>query len=415
MPKVTTATATLTLAALLLVAAVLTLVGVAARRRARRLEAGARLGQQALDSMPRAIFIVDGLRPGRPNMYVNAAYSALTGFDVNEALAAGFDALAVFADPDGVSALDATAEGSASKRVQVRRRDGTTIPAQLELRGLPRGGSGRYVVGLLEPIASGERATEGNAPRDTSPPSAQLGRDKDTFWSWLSHELRSPLNACVMWVDVVALSPQPDKLAKAVDAIKRNLARQARLIGDLSDAAKVSSGSLELRFEPLDLVALVQRELAAWDALAGAKQLRFQHRIELDAAPVVGDPARLIQTLNHVLESAIGSTASGGRVDLRVHAANGDCVVEVTDTGPALSPEDATHLAVPLWRASSTTRARAGVGLGLAVAHHLVGKHGGTLIATSADSGARFVLTVPLATSGGSTAAVAKMDRTSNL
>jgi signal transduction histidine kinase len=393
----------------------LALVGVAARRRARQIEAGSRLGQHALDAMPRAIFIVDSLRPGRPNRYVNAAYSALTGFAAEEAVAAGFDALAVFADLD-VSALDAAADASASKRVQVRRRDGTTVPMQLELRGLPRGSSGRQVIGLLEPIEDGENATatERSAQR-AAPPSAQPGRDKDTFWSWLSHELRSPLNACVMWVDVVALSPQPDKLAKAVDALKRNLARQARLIGDLGDAAKISSGSLELRSEPLDLVALVKRELAAWDALGAAKQLRFQHRIELDTAPVVGDAARLVQTLNHVLESAIASTASGGRVDLRMHAANGNCVVEVTDTGAGLSPEDAAHLAVPLWRASSTTRARAGVGLGLAVAHHLAGKHGGSLTATSADSGARFVLTVPLATSNGSTSAVAKMDRTSNL
>jgi signal transduction histidine kinase len=409
---VTTATATVIIAPLLLVAAaMLALAGAAARRRARQIEAGSRLGQHALDAMPRAIFIVDSLRPGRPNRYVNAAYSALTGFAAEEAVAAGFDALAVFAGLD-VAALDAAVDASVSKRVQVRRRDGTTVPMQLELRGLPRGSSGRQVVGLLEPIEDGEKAT---AAERSAPPRAQPGRDKDTFWSWLSHELRSPLNACVMWVDVVALSPQPDKLAKAVDAIKRNLARQARLIGDLGDAAKIASGSLDLRFEPLDLVALVKRELAAWDALGAAKQLRFQHRIEVDTAPVVGDPARLVQTLNHVLESAIASTPSGGRVDLRVHAANGNCVVEVTDTGAGLSPEDAAHLAVPLWRASSTTRARAGVGLGLAVAHHLAGKHGGSLTATSADSGARFVLTVPLATSNGSTSAVAKMDRTSNL
>ena len=408
----TTATATISVAALLLVAAaVLALAGIAARRRARQSAAGALLGQHALDAMPRAIFIVDGLRPGRPTVYVNGAYSALTGFDGKEAVAAGFDALAVFADPGEVSALDTPGDTSASKRVQVRRRDGTTIPAQLELRSLPRGSAGHYVVGLLEPLDDAEK---GAAARRAAP-SAQSGRDKETFWSWLSHELRSPLNACVMWIDVVALSPQPDKLAKAVDAIKRNLARQARLIGELSDAAKVSSGSLEVRFEPLDLVVLVKRELAAWDTLARAKELRFQHRIELDTAPVVGDPARLVQTLNHLLESAIASTGSGGRIDLALHAANGSCIVEVTDTGAGLSPEDAAHLALPLWRASSTTRARAGVGLGLAVAHHLIGKHGGTLTATSADSGARFVLSVPLATSDGSTAAVAKMDRTSNL
>jgi signal transduction histidine kinase len=408
----TAATATLTLAAVLFVAAAaLALVGVAARNRARETMAGPRLGQQALDAVPRAIFVVESLRPGLPHIYVNAAYSALTGFDRKEAVGAAFDALAVFADPAEVSALDAHADG-ASKRVQLRRRDGTTIPVQLELRALPRGNAGHYVVGLLEPVEDGENAAAAEPPvRRDAPP----GRDKDAFWSWLSHELRSPLNACVMWVDVVALSPQPDKLAKAVDAIRRNLARQARLVGDLSEAAKVSSGSLEVRFEPLDLVALVKGELPAWESLAGAKQLRFHHRIELDTAPVVGDAARLVQTLNHLLESAIASTGSGGRVDLRMYAANGNCVVEVLDTGAALSPEDAAHLAVPLWRASSTTRGRAGVGLGLAVAHHLIGKHGGTLTAASTEGGARFTLTMPLATNGGSSAAVAKMGRTSNL
>ena len=357
----------------------------------------AALAAQALDAVPRAIFIVDGLRPGRPNVYVNAAYSTLTGFDVREAVAADFDALAVFADPEEVAALDGDATAPVSKRVTVRRRDGTTVPAHLELRRIPHESNGRHVVALLE-VENGD-----------------TGRGTDTFWSWLSHELRSPLNACVMWVDVVALSPQPDKLAKAVEAIKRNLARQARLIGELNDTTKVSLGRLELNFEPLDLVALLKREVAAWEALASAKQLEIRHRIELDAAPIVGDPARLVQTLNHLLESAVGSTPAGGRVELRVYGANGNCVVEVTDTGAPLSPEDAAHLAVPLWRASSTARGRSGIGLGLAVAHHVVVKHGGSLTATSADSGARFDLTVPLAKGDAHTGAVAQTDRTSDL
>ena len=240
-------------------------------------------------------------------------------------------------------------------------------------------------------------------------------RDADTFLSWLSHELRSPLNACVMWLDVLALSPQPDKLAKAVDAIKRNLARQARLVNDLNDAAKISSGGLELHIEPLDLVALFQRELGAWHSLASGKQVELHHRIELDSAPVAGDPARLAQALNHLVESAVGSTPSSGRVDVRVHAANGNCVVEIADTGVGLSPEDAANLAVPLRRRPTTARTRAGIGLGIAVAHHVASKHGGSLTATSAASGACFVLTVPLAASGADTGAVAKMDRTSDL
>jgi signal transduction histidine kinase len=242
-------------------------------------------------------------------------------------------------------------------------------------------------------------------------PGATPKSDQQAFFSWLSHELRSPLNACVMWLDVLALSPQPDKLSKAVDALKRNLGRQARLISEISDAAKLASGDLTLHLEPLDVVALLRGELEAWRALAQGKQIEFQHSFELEAAPLTGDPARLTHALRQVVESAVGSTPSGGRVELSVRAANGDCTVEVTDTGDALSAEDAANLGVPLWRAPTSSRARAGLGLGLAVAHRVAAKHGGSLTAVAAASGARFVMTLPLA-SGGKTG-VAQADRTS--
>jgi len=230
--------------------------------------------------------------------------------------------------------------------------------------------------------------------RDTSSPL------NNAFLSWLNHELRSPLNACVMWLDVLALSPQPDKLAQAVETIKRNLARQARLVNDLNDAGKVSSGGLEMRLGPLDLVALLERNLSAWQVLAAARQIAFHHAFELDAAPVHGDPERLAQAANHLVESAIASTASGGRVSLRLSGTDGHCVVDVEDTGAALSAEDAANLGTPLWRAPTTLRARAGLGLGIAVAHHIAEKHGGSLAAASSTAGVRFTLTLPLAARG---------------
>ena len=357
-------------------------------------DARAGLVEQALDAVPQALFIADSLRPGRPNVHVNAAYCTLTGYDAGEALAAGFDALAIFADAAEVSALDVGhGDVSARKRVHVRRRDGTVFPATLELRSM-QCTAGRHVVGLLTSEAPAELAADDGA----------LKPDKDTFLSWLSHELRSPLNACVMWLDVLALSPQADKLPKAVDAIKRNLARQARIVSELNDAAKVSSGGLELRFEPLDIVALVKRELAAWQSLAVAKQLDFHPLIEIETAPVAGDAARLTQALNQLLESAVGSTPAGGRVDLLVHEASGNCIVEVADTGVALSPEDEANLAVPLWRSPTSPRTRSGIGLGLAVAHHVAARHGGSLTAASLASGARFTMTLPLARNGGAVA-----------
>ena len=370
------------------------------------------LAEQALDALPHALFIVDSLRPGRPNLLVNAAYSALIRYEPGEAVAPGFDALAIFVEPAEVAALD-TGEGqvAAAKQVRIRRQDGTTFPARLELRSVQRGDA-RYVVCLLSSVDSGER-TASPPPHEPSDAAANAPPkpNKEEFFSWLSHELRSPLNACVMWLDVLALSPQPDKLAKAVDAIKRNLARQARLVSEISDAAKVSSGRLALQFELVDVVTLVKHQLDTWQSLAGAKQIVFQPRLELAAAPLAGDPARLTHTLNQLVENAIASTPAGGRVELRVHAVNNSCVVEVVDTGVALTPEDAANLGVPLWRAPTAPRARSGLGLGLAVAHHVAAEHGGSLTALSVPSGARFVMTLPLI-AGGAKDSVAQADCT---
>jgi signal transduction histidine kinase len=368
------------------------------------------LAEQALDALPHALFVVDSLRRGRPNVLVNAAYSALTGYDVREAVARDFDALAIFVEAAEVAALDAGHGAvSASKEIRVRRRDGTLFPATLELRSVHRGDA-RYLVGRIGKLDSGERTTNRTpAARADAAETAAPMPGKEAFFSWLSHELRSPLNACVMWLDVLALSPQPDKLTKAVDAIKRNLARQARLVSEISDAAKVASGGLALHFEALDVVALVKLQIDTWQSLAESKRIDFQPRLEADAAPLAGDTARLTQALNYLVENAIASTPQGGRIEVRVRAPGGQCVVEVADTGVALTPDDIANLGIPLWRAPTAPRARSGLGLGLAVAHHIAAEHGGSLTAASAAAGAEFSMTLPLA--NGDPGSVAQTNR----
>ena len=394
------ATASIAAGGVLLIVALL----FAIDRRLRRVDDRLRLGERALEAVPHAVFVVDSLQPGRPNRYVNPAYSVLTGYGVAEAVSDGFDALTIFVDPAAVAALDGPLGAAAASRVDVRRRDGTTVAAELELRSVPRSDGGRYLVGLLQQRAATELQAAAPPPGAPIEPARTIaepaGRAKDAFLSALSHELRSPLNACVMWLDVLALAPQPDKLTKAVDAIKRNLARQTRLVNDLNDAAKISSGGLEVRPEPLDLVNWVNRNLDAWQLLAIGKQLSFHQTIEPSSAAINADPDRLLQALNHLIENAVSSTPAGGRIDLRVRRGPGVCIVEVQDTGMGLSAEDAANLFVPLWRAPASAKARPGIGLGLAVAHHLIAKHGGTLTAASDGAGARFTLTLPLAAAG---------------
>ena len=168
-----------------------------------------------------------------------------------EAVSDGFDALAIFVDPATVAALDRPLGAAATSASTCGAATEPRWPAKLELRSVPRSDGGRYVVGLLEGHAAGERTAD-RAPEPRPAVRATQSRPaaaKDAFLSSLNHELRSPLNACVMWLDVLALAPQPDKLTKAVEAIKRNLARQTRLVNDFNDAAKISSGGLEVRLE----------------------------------------------------------------------------------------------------------------------------------------------------------------------
>jgi signal transduction histidine kinase len=255
---------------------------------------------------------------------------------------------------------------------------------------------------MTDKLPAGDSSAVPQAQRrsDASPTPSGSAPPRDAFLSSLSHDLRSPLNACVMWLDVLALSPAPDKISQAVDAIKRNLARQTRLVNDLNDAAKISSDGLEVRLAPLDLVALLRSHLDAWQLLTIGKQVTFHHQIEPDSAWVDGDAARLLQTLNHLFDSALMSTPSSGRIDLRVRTEGNECIVELEDTGIGLSADDAANLGVPLWRAPASAKARAGLGLGLALAHHFARKHGGTLTAASGGTGGRFALTFPLLPKG---------------
>jgi signal transduction histidine kinase len=279
------------------------------------------------------------------------------------------------------------------------RDRGATEPG---LCSVARDGGRRYTLEMIEKLD--EQSPDPKAPPRTGTLAAAAdlaSRPTDAFLSSLSHDLRSPLNACVMWLDVLTLSPAPDKLTKAVDAIKRNLARQTRIVNDLSDAAKIASDSLAVRLEPLDLVALLRSHLDAWQLLAIGKQLALHHHIEPTIARIHADPERLLQALNHLLDSALSSTASGGRIDLHVRTERGTCILELSDSGIALSADDAANLGVPLWRAPASAKARAGLGLGLALAHHFVTKHGGTLVARSGGQGAHFTLSLPLLAGSG--------------
>lgn len=227
----------------------------------------------------------------------------------------------------------------------------------------------------------------------------QANRAKDQFIAALSHELRTPLNAILGWMYMLRKDtmPEADK-GRAAEAVVRNAGLLARLIEDLLDTSRISTGRLELTRGPVDLAAVV---LAAIESVLPASQ---QKGIEvvLDAPPVpppvMGDAQRLQQVVWNLLSNAIKFSPPDRVVRVRLAAHAGEAVLTVQDVGEGIDPAFLPKVFERFEQADATAaRAHGGLGLGLYIARSLTELHGGTLDAHSdgPGSGAVFTMRIP--------------------
>jgi CheY-like chemotaxis protein len=172
-----------------------------------------------------------------------------------------------------------------------------------------------------------------------------------------------------------------------------------QLIDDLLDVSRMSMGKMRLDVRQVDLPAVIEHALDAVRPAAAAKSLRLQPVLDPRAGPVVGDPDRLQQVVWNLLMNAVKFTPRNGRVQLYLQRVNSHVEIVVSDDGPGIPPEVLPFIFEPFRQGdSSSTRAHAGLGLGLALVRHLVDLHGGSVIARSdgAGTGATFVVKLPL-------------------
>jgi signal transduction histidine kinase len=226
-------------------------------------------------------------------------------------------------------------------------------------------------------------------------------RAKDEFLATLSHELRTPLTAMLGWVRMLQSgSLDAGTRERALQVIDRNTKLQAQLIDDLLDVSRIVTGKLSLELKAVDVGAVVEAALDAVTLGAQAKSVTLERRIDPAAGPAWGDAHRLQQVVWNLLSNAIKFTPSGGRVTVTVDREDPHVVVRVADTGHGIAPEFLPYIFDRFRQAdSTTTRAHGGLGLGLAIVHHLVTLHRGTVTAASdgPDRGATFTVRIPLA------------------
>jgi CheY-like chemotaxis protein/two-component sensor histidine kinase len=170
--------------------------------------------------------------------------------------------------------------------------------------------------------------------------------------------------------------------------IERQVAHMVRLVDDLLDVSRISRGKILLRKERVDLARLVQT--TADDQRASLEKSGLALRIEVPDRPVhtLGDPTRLAQAVDNLVQNAGKFTDRGGSVEVRLEVHGPVAVVRVTDTGIGMEPHVVPHIFEPFAQADrSLDRSRGGLGLGLALVKGLVELHGGRVEAESQGLG----------------------------
>jgi signal transduction histidine kinase len=221
---------------------------------------------------------------------------------------------------------------------------------------------------------------------------------KDQFLATVSHELRTPLNAILGWSDMLrsGIIPESRRVA-ASDAVYNNAQRQARLIDELLDMARIMTGKLRLQRALVEPREIVSGALETVQPAADAKRITIHTDLDPEIGPFYVDGARLQQVLWNLLSNAVKFTPEGGAVHVRVLRRGEVGEMIVADSGSGIPRDFLPAVFEPFRQADgSSTRLHDGLGLGLSIVKHVVDAHGGSVVVESAGEGLGAVFTVRL-------------------
>ncbi|MCA9570560.1 MAG: HAMP domain-containing histidine kinase [Myxococcales bacterium] len=242
--------------------------------------------------------------------------------------------------------------------------------------------------GQLQQEVVERRAAESDALR--------ASRAKSRFLANMSHELRTPLNAILGYTEMVRDEVEDrEELVQDLDRVRSSADHLLRLVSDVLDLSRIEAGELTLHLTVVDVSARL-RELRR---LLEPARARSGIGLLLDVPPglfVRTDPDRLAQIALNLLANALEFTPAG-EVCVSARHASGELVLEVSDTGIGIAPEDMARIFASFVQVDgSTTREHDGVGLGLALSRELAQRLGGDLTAHSVPGeGSTFTLVLP--------------------
>ncbi|HEY9851269.1 MAG TPA: response regulator [Leptolyngbyaceae cyanobacterium] len=360
--------------------------------------------------------------------YTNPRYQAITGINLPETLGDGWKNCIYPEDREEVlkkwhNYVQKGREYSQEFRIFVKSNLGdktevnssnpSLIPSEeriirwVHLRSSPMlSDLGKLIgyVGTMEDITERKQAEEARAAMLREQIARQqaeaANRMKDEFLATLSHELRTPLNSILGWARLLRTRSFNQETAdRALETIERNAKLQAQLIEDILDVSRIVRGKLRLNLCPVNLVSILQSAIDSVCHQAENKNIQIQTIVDPDVSLISGDPNRLQQVIWNLVSNAIKFTPEGGKIEVKLEQADPYVKIKVSDTGIGISKDFLPYVFDRFRQADGkTTRSYGGLGLGLAIVHHLVQLHGGIVQADSAGEGkgATFTVQLPL-------------------
>lgn len=225
-------------------------------------------------------------------------------------------------------------------------------------------------------------------------------RAKDLFLATLSHEMRTPLNAIVGWLDLLRRpGVTPADLHEGLDVIRRATKAQTQLIEDVLDVSRIVTGKLRLDIRPCTLSEAIHAGIDAVRPAADARDITLDIRLDTTDRPTWCDATRLQQVVWNLVSNAVKFTPKGGRIGVSLNHDHSSSQLQVTDTGNGIAADLLPYVFDRFRQAdSSTRRTYGGLGLGLSIAKHIVEQHGGTIAVASEGlgKGATFTVRLPV-------------------
>ena len=235
--------------------------------------------------------------------------------------------------------------------------------------------------------------------RDLRDAAQSAHRQLTQFLAVLAHELRNPL-APIRSAAALINGVPAEQLPAVQAVIERQVVHITRLVGDLTDVSRVSTGKLNLRPQALELLAAVDAAVETCRPSMDMRMQTFTVKLPAEAMLLHGDPVRLTQVLTNLLDNASKYTPVGGRIGLSVRVRDDQLELSVTDSGIGITAAALPEIFQPFVQDSHAVAfSGAGLGIGLTVVRELVEAHGGSVRAHSdgAGKGSEFIVTLPRA------------------